>query len=264
MMQDVMLINRGFSDINPLAAGRENCAPEHFYGPCARDYYMIHYVVSGKGIFETGEKSYSLSAGDMFLFSPQETTFYKADKERPWTYIWVGFTSSFDLTDIFSRHVISAGECGSVFAEIMESESFRRCRELYICGKIFEILAYLDKKISDTAKPLNQYVLMAQNYIETNYQKKITVEMLAQSLNIDRSYFSAIFKRQIGKSPQQYLVNYRLERAAQDMLVYGCTPSAAAVRCGYTDFFNFSKMFKKRFGMAPQHYKAEMQKKQQH
>ena len=71
MTQEIMLINRGFSDINPLAAGYENCAPEHSYGPCARDYYMIHYVVSGKGKFKTGEKTYSLTAGDMFLFSPR-------------------------------------------------------------------------------------------------------------------------------------------------------------------------------------------------
>ncbi len=262
MTQDIMLINRGFSDINPLAAGYENCAPEHSYGPCARDYYMIHYVVSGKGRFKTGEKTYSLTAGDMFLFSPREITFYQADKEEPWTYIWVGFTTSFDLTDIFNQHVISARECGSIFSEITECEKFDRFREWYICGKIFEILAYLDKKTLNIGEPVNQYVLMAQNYIESNYQKKITVDMMAKSLNLDRSYFSTIFKKQTGKSPQQYLIDYRLEKAAQDMIVYDCTPTDAAISCGYADIFNFSRMFKKKFGMAPQHYKMAVQKKQ--
>lgn len=85
---------------------------------------------------------------------------------------------------------------------------------------------------------------------------------MAKSLNLDRSYFSTIFKKQTGKSPQQYLIDYRLEKAAQDMIVYGCTPTDAAISCGYSDIFNFSRMFKKKFGMAPQHYKMEVQKKQ--
>ena len=257
-----MLINRGFSDVNPLVAGYEACEPEHFYGPCARDYYVIHYVVSGMGVFKTGDKSYSLTAGEMFLFSPRETIFYQADKEKPWTYIWIGFTTSFDVTEIFNRHVISARECGTIFSEITECERFEQFRELYLCGKIFEILAYLDKKLLHIDEPVNQYVLMAKNYIETNYQKKITVDMMAKALNLDRSYFSTIFKKQTGKSPQRYLIDYRLEKAAQDMLVYGCTPTDAALGCGYADIFNFSRMFKRKFGMSPQHYKAAVQKKQ--
>lgn len=118
MTEDIMLINRGFSDVNPLVAGYEACEPEHFYGPCARDYYVIHYVVSGMGVFKTGDKSYSLTAGEMFLFSPRETIFYQADKEKPWTYIWIGFTTSFDVTEIFNRHVISARECGTIFPKL--------------------------------------------------------------------------------------------------------------------------------------------------
>ena len=96
--------------------------------------------------------------------------------------------------------------------------------------------------------------MKAKAYIDANYVNPITVETLADSLEINRSYFSTTFKREIGKSPQQYLVDVRLSKAAELMTEQGYSASAAALSSGYTDIFNFSKMFKRKYGLSPTAY----------
>ncbi len=46
--------------------GNETCAPSHSYGPVVRSGYLIHYILSGKGIYKTDGHIYHLSEGDAF------------------------------------------------------------------------------------------------------------------------------------------------------------------------------------------------------
>ena len=83
---------------------------------------------------------------------------------------------------------------------------------------------------------------------------KLTVEGIARKLNIDRSYFSNLFKKKMGVSPQRYITELRLNKAAELMTAYGQTPLVAACSVGYQDLFAFSKIFKSRFGFSPREY----------
>ena len=77
-------------DINSMECGREKCAPCHSYGPAIRQYCLVHYVESGKGIFEIDGKIHHVSAGQIFYIPPKIITYYEADKNDPWEYKWVG------------------------------------------------------------------------------------------------------------------------------------------------------------------------------
>lgn len=253
MHKSEMIINRHFGDVNPLLVGSEDCDPSHSYGPAVREYYLIHYVVQGKGKVFCKEREYLLGAGDLFLFSPGEVMRYQADEHQPWSYIWVGFETVLEMGEIFSRHVIHAPENGELFKELTLCRQYGETAEMYICGKIFELLARLkDKEHSEGGTV--RYVLQAKNLIETRYDSDLSVSRLAAMLGLERSYFSKLFKAELGVSPQQYLVSFRLKKAAGLMREQHFTPSRAAAYSGYTDLMNFSKMFKKQFGLPPRLY----------
>ena len=82
----------------------------------------------------------------------------------------------------------------------------------------------------------------------------ISIEDIAQRLNLVRSYFSSIFQKQIGVTPIQYLINLRLEKANELMVQHHLAPSAVAAAVGYTDISHFSKSFKQKYGKSPRNY----------
>ena len=91
-MRYIQLIeDKGFVDFSPCDAGKEDCMPSHRFGPHVRNYYLIHFVISGKGRYTTSRGEYTLGRGEAFLIKPGEVTVYEADAETPWTYVWVGF-----------------------------------------------------------------------------------------------------------------------------------------------------------------------------
>ena len=60
------------TDIYPVQYGEEQCNRNHSFGPCVRSNYLLHYVYSGKGIFQTENNTYHLHKGQMFLISPNQ------------------------------------------------------------------------------------------------------------------------------------------------------------------------------------------------
>ena len=248
-----ILINRKFPGINPVDFGYEDCEPGHFFGPAVRTYWLLHYVQSGCGIFRRNGNEYSVEPGELFVIPPYEKTFYQADAQNPWKYGWVGFTAEMELPELLQKPVIHRPEAGRVFSEMRRCGKFTGGKEAFLLGKIWELLSlFWEENI-----PAPDYVQLAEACMESEYMNGITVAEIAGRLGLDRSYFSSLFREARGISPQQYLVNLRLEKAAELMVRFGQTPSTVAISTGYSDVYNFSRMFKKHFGLSPRDYIRE-------
>ena len=62
--------------------GCSQTEPLHSFGPASKPHYLIHFVLSGKGIFRFHDKEYTLEAGYGFLIQPNELAFYQADERK--------------------------------------------------------------------------------------------------------------------------------------------------------------------------------------
>ena len=249
-----MLFNRLFSDINPVSCGEHRCAPGHIFGPNIRFYHLVHFVVSGKGWFSNGEKRYDLTKGQIFIIRPNQLYTYGADIEDPWHYRWIGFTSRLDLSGILSDDVVSIPECDYLFRMMVDADSFAAGKEYYLCAKVYELFSLLIKR-SVPSDTWQSYIEIAKNYIEVNYNNPdLSISQIAENLNLDRSYFSTIFKRQTGKSPQTYLMDLRLNKAAEMLIMKVMKANEVGRACGYNDPYHFSKAFKKKFNVSPSGY----------
>lgn len=254
----LLVSNREFREINPLQAGWERCRPGHSFGPALRSFYLLHYVVSGHGTFRTENKSSRVGPGEIFVIRPGETTFYQASSEDPWHYIWIGFTLGLPLPEALKSDVVSLPQAGEIFSSVPDLVHRENGRETSLCGKLWELFSLLEQEeIPSSArkgKSADAYVNMAKTYMETEYMRNVSVTALARKLNLDRSYFSKLFRESTGKSPQQYLTWLRLKKAAELLREYGKTPGEAAIAVGYSDVFSFSRMFKRHFGISPREY----------
>jgi AraC family transcriptional regulator of arabinose operon len=123
---------------------------------------------------------------------------------------------------------------------------------------LYRFLAQMSRDVSvevpDTAEG-NEYVRKAIEYIQTNYMRPIRVHDIAEHVNINRGYLYALFKKEMNMSPQEYLTNLRLTRAAEQLNTTNTPVEQIAQANGYNDPVVFSKAFKKMHGTSPSRYR---------
>lgn len=251
------LIDRGMKDLNPLQYGKRQCPPGHSFGPAIRPFYLLHYVLSGKGTLFADGKAYPVRAGEYFLILPDEITTYTADKNDPWEYLWLGFSG--EGAERLRRLGERVGELPrSMFEELMRAgdDGFLEWGgvvEEYIASILHRLIAELFAN-----RPTHtHYARRAETIIRTTYmQPDITVGKIADELRLDRHHLARLFKARYGVTMQDHLISVRIDRAAE-LLRAGHSATKSAALCGYTDFSNFSKMFRRRFGMSPGQYREK-------
>lgn len=247
-----VFINDNYNyNLAPVLFGYESCKKSHHFGPAVRTYWLIHYVVSGYGIYKINNKEYHVKPGEMFIIPPYEETYYEADSKTPWNYIWIGFTGNDEIRKLL-KDVIICPEAERIFMDMKNFEECYRNKSAFLTGKLYELISALSEK--DTFPQENDYVNQAIACIRSEYMYKITVNDIANRLNIDRTYLSVIFKNKTGISPKQYLINYRLNTAASLLNKHNSSISVIANSVGYSDVYTFSKAFKQHFGITPTKY----------
>ena len=97
----------------------------------------------------------------------------------------------------------------------------------------------------------------AINYIEENYEQKITLEILAEKCFLSGRQLSRLFNKVYGKSPSDYLLNYRLTAAYLYLMTTEQSISSISDKCGFYDESHLSKMFLRRYGFLPSKIRRE-------
>ena len=268
--------NEELLDLRLFQYGWEQCEPLHSFGPFVRNHYLFHYVISGRGSLEaTAAKGralrYDLEPGQGFLITPGQITTYSADQFQPWKYVWLEFDGL--------RAAEYLAEAGLRAAQpIYRPESMAQAEQvrdamLYITGHpdasplrlIGYLCLFLDALIqsSSTRRGPREtqlrdfYIQEAVNYMELNYQRELTVEEIAHACQLNRSYFSKLFKEKKGCPPQEFLIRLRLAKAADLMKNTTVPIGDISASCGYANQLHFSRAFKQRYGVSPREWRAQ-------
>lgn len=237
-----------YLSISPLDFGIEDCKSGHSFGPSVRLYWLLHFIISGKGTYTVNDVTYELTPGQAFLIKPDEVTTYTADKDEPWTYSWVGFSA--DMPSLKTLpYVIDDNDLRKAFSNI--TEEFSTENQAYAIMKIWEVFNALTKGFTEKK---TSYTERAIDIIRAQYMQDISVKSIAEQLNIDRSYFANVFKTDMGISPSQYIINFRMKKALHLLTSGKYSISIVATSVGYSDLFTFSRSFKKCFGVPPQRH----------
>lgn len=101
---------------------------------------------------------------------------------------------------------------------------------------------------------------MAAQYIKEHYNEDIPINGLAEKFDMSPTYFSSLFKKEMGKSTVNYITAYRVEKAKHYLATSNRSVVDIAKRVGYEDSQYFFRVFKKQEGMSPLQYRQQCQK----
>jgi AraC-like DNA-binding protein len=119
--------------------------------------------------------------------------------------------------------------------------------------EIFAVFLENNKAQNNTEKdyPSSVYVKYAVDYMVSHRKEKIKIDDIAKTIGISRGYLTGSFKKELGVSPQEYLINFRMEYAASLIRKTSSPIGDIAAEVGYNDAMAFSKVFKQKFHMSP-------------
>ena len=259
--------------LHVLFAGESQTKPLHAVGPKIYDYYLLHYIESGKGIFRTEQRTYELGKGSCFLIHPNQLVSYASDPIQPWRYRWVAFSgkeAGYKIQEagfVLGQSVLhthkdsiipsSINQMREVFYTKKESADLAALGYLYLILAETHDLLLDDTKLTGTESQVQRTVKQMIHYMSAQYAHPISIEQMCDSLGYNRAYLSRIFKKETGISPVTYLLKLRIDKSRQllrERPELSIEQIASSV--GLTDPLYFSRQFKRFCGQPPTAYRA--------
>lgn len=272
---EVYLVNySSYHDLNLYEAGRQKCMPSYCYGPIIRKLNILHYIKSGEGVLQINNQSFPVKEKELFIIPAQTPAYYQASEEKPWEYIWIQF-HGFKVKEMMKRCGLSeqhpvlplteyAGKVEQCLTGILENHD-----DEYACvGLVYQLFQYMvhaagrEDPISKREKNSLTYIQQTIHFIQQKYSDPIRVQDIAEYCGLNRSYLTRLFKHATGYTPQEYLIQYRVNQARK-LLEESQMPIQYIAYCiGYHDSFTFSKLFKRETGFSPSEYRKYANEKQ--
>ena len=245
--------------------GRNKCEPLYSYEHLVKNRIILHFIVRGKGILRINNKEYEAHEHQIFLIPENTRTFYQADKDDPWEYIWFHIGGP-KIPLILKEAGISADHpvytpvaCADKIEELAIDILDNYTRQYYCVGTLYKICDYMIENSSNKEdREINSSLLYVKNvisYIQLKYSEPVKIDKIAYSLGLNRSYLTRLFKDATGYSLQEYLLTYRMKMAVKLLADNSLSVAQVAANVGYTDTFTFSKAFKRHFGRSPSDYR---------
>ena len=126
-----------------------------------------------------------------------------------------------------------------------------------IMKRAFRITAEACKQVKIVkAGSYNSRIQPIVCFILEHYAQNITLNSVAETFGMQKTYLSSLFRKETGLSFTEYVNNTRLDLAAKKILWNPWPIYEIAESVGITDYNYFSRLFRKRFGMSPTEYRA--------
>ena len=251
------------AEMEAILFGMEDCAPGHAYGPTLRPYHLFHFVTKGHGALQIGGETFQLSAGDVFLIPAEQVAYYEASATEPWSYSWAGLTglrAERYVRQIQNlapeRYVIRGLDTKKYAASIAKAAVLSGTSAVNYFrteAVLFELMTWFAEDLPGLQNRRRAPSLAEQirYYIDAKYNEKLSISAVASHFGIHPNHLSRLFREAFGRSPKQYLMELKLEKAASMLADTDIPVSLIAETLGFDDPHAFSRQFKRHKGMSP-------------
>lgn len=205
------------------------------------------------------------------MLFPQQICTYIADSKIPWEYAWLEFDGlrvkqTLEMAGLNINNPVYKARYKDI-AQTMKDEmlyivNHKDASPFHLIGHLYLFIDALLRSSNSTQITKGNtlrdfYIKEAISYIEQNFQNEITIENIAEFCGLNRSYFGKIFHESIGKTPQEFLISYRMTKAAELLKLTDLPIADIGNAVGYPNQLHFSRAFKNVYEKPPRQWRYE-------
>jgi AraC-like DNA-binding protein len=234
------------------------------------DEYQVIYIVAGEGSFESASVSETIvHPGTVILLFPGEWHRFRPAKETGWDEYWVGFRG--EVADNLVRQkffgvagalipIGFSGEVVGLFSSIIEqTRAERPGYQPFVSGMLLHLLGCVysvnKQRSFDNADGMQRKIEQAIMLLRCKIDEDITIQEIAEELNVSYAWFRKWFKLYTGLAPQQYVIQLKMEKAKALLADSGNSIKGIAYQLRFEHPLYFSKLFKEKVGVSPELYR---------
>lgn len=230
------------------------------------------YVINGHGVADINGVKRNVTARDFYIVNPYTKHGECILDDMPFDYYIVGVKNFFlppDTADEFALlKTLDPNEdivflLNKIFKEQVEQQAdYQKATKNYFSLLITAIERRFSHKVVPLPVVPDNMAGSARAFIESNFSANISGKIIAQHLNVSLNTLERKFKKTIGKSMQQYILERRILCAKETLERNNVPTMQLANLVGFDNSAYFCKYFKKVMGKSPKQYQKEFMNKE--
>ena len=230
-----------------------------------KDSYLLFYTFGGTGFVRQNNRTVTVRHGQMLLMDCRTPQAYgTASSADHWYHHWahvegagVEATAKRLGLPVLTPISVSRSRIQPHFDAIIERLEAEGVENGEIVGlAVHNLLSGLLIARARANSPTDSPVVLAQNYVADHFAEAISVEDLARASAVSTSYLTKLFRQQLGTSPHDFLLRYRITRAKQLLMETNLPIGEIARKVGFTSESNFSYRFSQMCSTTPRAYRS--------
>ena len=220
----------------------------------------IEFILDGEGYFDWEGQRVTLHCGDVLWHLSGEMTIYRNNPTFPYECLVL----TFPVHGVSSRQVAKMthwedpGEARAFAMELLRQYHRDEVDKVRLSQYVYTRMAwnaYCCSLRQPTAE-LPRCVQLALHLLDTQFAHLLHLDGIADEVGVSKAHLHALFKRHLGASPYQYLLQRRLQEARHLLASTDQLVKEISYSCGFHDVVNFCRSFKTRFQVSPAAYRA--------
>ena len=277
--------------VNPTATAKSNliyvqelgdfiAGPEYFTTRRNLPSYLIKYTLSGEGIMDYNGQTFYIRSSQALFIDCQNYQYYRTSPHTGnWRMVWVHFyggsakqyydlflslnqgANSVTIYDqpnlpssiLFDLITLYRTEATSLITDVKASSMMTRLLSELICATTK----------SNSGAVIPACVQDARAYLGEHFGEHITLDDLSRRYNLNKYYFLKLFKRYTGFTPNEFLIQTRINKAKELLRTSSNSISQIAASVGVYNTSHFINLFRKSEGDTPSAYRRNWYNSQQ-
>ena len=243
--------------------GISHCDGSYYVQRRNSPYYAIEYILSGRGYLHIDGRDFEPHHGDVYLLHKGSDHKYGSFPEDPWVKIWVAFGGPvadilFEELGLNGIYLIRNCDIEDELRNIYDTSKrhvhaghFHKESAVLIHELLYRIHTFVYPISEEIAAPLEAAVA----YMRMHIHRSISMVEIGRHAGKSSSQLARLFKQRFGKTPCEYFLDIKMERAKILLAESSLLIRQVAENLGFCDAFHFSKTFKKVVGMSPNSYR---------